>query len=79
MPELPGLEIVRVPASGPPILHVDADAFYTSVEQRDDPALRDRPVAVVTDVVCCASYEARAAACAAACRRTKRAPGARSC
>ena len=61
MPELPGLEIVRVPASGPPILHVDADAFYTSVEQRDDPALRDRPVAVVTDVVCCASYEARAA------------------
>ena len=61
MPELPGLEIVRVPASGPPILHVDADAFYTSVEQRDDPALRDRPIAVVTDVVCCASYEARAA------------------
>jgi DNA polymerase-4 len=61
MPELPGLEIVRVPASGPPILHVDADAFYVSVEQRDDPALRDRPVAVVTDVVCCASYEARAA------------------
>ena len=59
MPELPGLEIVRVPATGPPILHVDADAFYTSVEQRDEPALRGRAVAVVTDVVCCASYEAR--------------------
>src|SRR5512140_2420166 len=46
------------------IFHLDMDAFYASIEQRDNPALRDQPVIVGAPptqrgVVCAASYEAR--------------------
>ena len=42
------------------ILHADIDAFFAAVEQRDDPELRGRPVAVGAGVVLAASYEAKA-------------------
>ncbi len=45
---------------GASILHADLDAFFASVEQRDDPRLRGRPVIVGLGVVLAASYEAKA-------------------
>jgi DNA polymerase-4 len=46
--------------AGATILHADLDAFFASVEQRDDPRLRGRPVIVGAGVVLAASYEAKA-------------------
>ena len=50
------------------LIHADADAFFASVEERDDPSLRGVPFVVAHQVVACPSYAARALGCPA--RRT---------
>ncbi len=55
-----GRDRVRRAAEDASILHADLDSFYASVEQRDDPALKGRPVIVGAGVVLAASYDAKA-------------------
>jgi DNA polymerase-4 len=59
VPVIPGCEHTFVSREAS-ILHADLDSFYASVEQRDDPRLRGRPVIVGMGVVLAASYEAKA-------------------
>jgi DNA polymerase-4 len=58
-PPLGPIDPLDAPDPRAGILHADLDAFYAAVEQRDDPRLRGRPVAVGGGVVLAASYEAK--------------------